>query len=178
MVNEQLLEPYIHDNILSLDSLKEGNFPLYLYVCDNIKYVRSSINCEILDESKPIRGYSIIRKYLKYNYGDVINVTKVRSDNASIYNNICALGSPEEVLSEMGFVVEYSRKITRDELKNELDAILVNGLVGKLTKRLDNKLRYEANKRGITINQYLDSLGYTSSYGGEEFIDKSRKGHW
>lgn len=178
MVNEQLLDPYIKENILSLDSLKEGNLPLYKYVYDNLEHVKDSLQCEILDESKPIRGYSIIRKYLRFHYGEVVNVSKVRADKAIIYNSICALGNPEDVINEMGFIVEYNRKFTMSELKNELDAIVVNGLVGKLTKRLDNKLRYESNKRGITINQYLKTLGYTSSYGGEEFIDKSRKGHW
>lgn len=178
MVNDYLLESHIKENILSLNSLKEQNYPLYLYVSDNIDYITRSMGIEILDESKPIRGFKVVKNYLKYYYGDTINVSKVRADNPSIYNNICAIGNPEDVVSDMGFFVEYERKITMDKLKKELDALVVNGLVGKLTKRLDNKLRYEANKRNMTVLQYLEVLGYTSSYGGEEYIDKSRKGEW
>lgn len=170
MLNDYLLNPYIKDNIISLKNLKESNLPLYLYVQGNLDYVTKGTGVEILDEFKPIRGVEALRKYLKYYYGDEINITKVRADNASIYNNICAIGNPEDVVSDLGFYVEYDRKITMDELKKELDALLVNGLVGKLTKKLDNKLRYEANKKNMTVMQYLGELGYTSSYGGSRYI--------
>ena len=117
MLNDYLLVPYVKDNILSLDNVRKNNYPLYRYVCDNIDYVTSSTGFEILDESQPIRGTDTIRKYLKYYYGNEINISKVRSDNASLYNNIYAIGNPEDVVSDMGFYVEYERKITMDELK-------------------------------------------------------------
>lgn len=168
MVNRKTLSPHIKNNVLSLKSLKQSNPPLSIYIKNNKKHIEKRLNIEILDDLVAIRGINNIRMYLSYYYGDIVNLTRLREDSIVIYNNICALGVPEEVVKNMGFEVEYDSKISQDELIKELKAIAnENGVIRRLDKRLDNKIRYEANKANMTVREYIEKLGFFLDYRGK-----------
>lgn len=165
MINKELLSPHIRNNVLSLNSLKQSNIPMYNYIKDNKQQIKNRLNILILDDTVAIRGVNNIKLYLSYYFGDTVNLTKLREKSIVIYNNICALGVPEEVIKDLGFKVVYDSKISQDELVKELKAIAnENGMIEKLDKRLDNKIRYEANKEYLTVREYLEKLGYHLSY--------------
>jgi hypothetical protein len=133
MINKKLLSPHIKNNVLSLKSLRSSNPALFNYIKDNFKLFEERLNIEILNDTIAIRGISNIKKYLSYYYGDTVNLTQLRKDSIVIYNNICALGVPEEVIKEMGFKVGYDSKISQDELIEELQALAnEGGIIGKL----------------------------------------------
>lgn len=165
MIDKELLSPYIKNNILSLKSLKQSNVPLYNYIKNNKQRIKNRLNIEILEDTVAIRGIKNIALYLSYYYGDTVNLTELRNNNIVIYNSICTLGLPEKVIKELGFKVVYDSKISQDELVEELRSIAdENGVIEKLDKRLDNKVRYEANKEYLTVREYLEKLGYHLSY--------------
>lgn len=167
MVNKRLLAPHIKNNVLSIKSLKQTNPPLSMYVLDNKESTEDRLNIKILNDTVAIRGVDNIRSYLLYYYGDTVNLTKLRKESIVIYNNICALGVPEEVVKNMGFKVQYDSKISKDELVEELKAIAnKDGVIRKLDKRLDNKIRYEANKVNMTVRGYVEKLGFFLDYKG------------
>ena len=156
MINKELLSPHIRNNVLSLNSLKQSNIPMYNYIKDNKQQIKNRLNILILDDTVAIRGVNNIKLYLSYYFGDTVNLTKLREKSIVIYNNICALGVPEEVIKDLGFKVVYDSKISQDELVKELKAIAnENGMIEKLDKRLDNKIRYEANKEYLNVREYL-----------------------
>lgn len=168
MVNKTILSPYIKNNVLSLKSLRQSNPPLSIYIKNNKRHIEERLNIEILDDLVAIRGMDSIRMYLSYYYGDIVNLTRLREENILIYNNICALGVPEEVVKSMGFKVEYDSKISRDELIKELKTLAdKDGVIKKLDKRLDNKIRYEANKVHMTVREYIEYLGFFLDYRGK-----------
>lgn len=180
MVDKKLLAPHIKNGVVSIKSLKQSNPPLSKYVLDNKKSIEDRLKIKILDDTVAIRGIDNIKSYLLYYYGDTVNLTKLRKETVVIYNNICALGVPEEVVKNMGFKVEYDSKISKDELIEELKAIAnEDGVIRKLNKRLDNKIRYEANKVNKTVREYIEDLGFFLDYSGilskekDDVIDKS-----
>lgn len=181
MVDKKLLSPHIKNGVLSIKSLKQFNPPLSKYVLDNKKTIEERFNIEkVLNDTVAIRGIDNIKSYLLYYYGDTVNLTKLRENTIVIYNNICALGVPEKVVKNMGFKVEYDSKISKDELIEELKAIAnEDGVIRKLNKRLDNKIRYEANKVNRTVREYIEDLGFFLDYNGilskekDDVIDKS-----
>ena len=167
MVDKKLLSPHIKNGVLSIKSLKQTNPPLSMYVLDNKESIEDRLNIKILNDTVAIRGVDNIRSYLLYYYGDTVNLTKLRKESIVIYNNICALGVPEEVVKNMGFKVQYDSKISKDELVEELKAIAnKDGVIRKLDKRLDNKIRYEANKVNMTVRGYVEKLGFFLDYKG------------
>lgn len=167
MVDKKLLFPFIKNNVLSIKSLKQSNPPLARYVLDNKEILEERLGIKILDDTTTIRGIENIKLYLSYYYGDTVNLSKLRKETIVIYNNICALGVPEQVIKDMGFKVEYDSKISYDELIKELKAIAdENGVIKKLSKRLDNKIRYEANKVNKTIREFIEDLGFFLDYKG------------
>lgn len=168
MIDRKTLSSHIKNNVLSLKSLKQSNPPLSMYVKDNKEHIEDRLNIEILDDLVAIRGINNIRMYLSYYYGDTVNLTRLREDNIVIYNNVCALGVPEKVIKDMGFKVEYDSKISQDELIEELKTIAnKDGVIKKLDKRLDNKIRYEANKVHMTVREYIEDLGFFLDYRGK-----------
>lgn len=168
MVNREILSPHIKNNVLSLKSLKQSTPPLSIYIKDNRKHIEERLGIEILDDLVAIRGINNIRMYLLYYYGGIVNLTRLREESIVIYNNICALGVPEEVVKNMGFEVEYDSKISQDELIKELQAIAnEDGVIRRLDKRLDNKIRYEANKVHKTVREYVGELGFLLDYRGK-----------
>ena len=167
VVDKKLLSPHIKNGVLSIKSLKQTNPPLSMYVLDNKESIEDRLNIKILNDTVAIRGIDNIRSYLLYYYGDTVNLTKLRKESIVIYNNICALGVPEEVVKNMGFKVQYDSKISKDELVEELKAIAnKDGVIRKLDKRLDNKIRYEANKVNMTVRGYVEKLGFFLDYKG------------
>ena len=167
VVDKKLLSPHIKNGVLSIKSLKQTNPPLSMYVLDNKESIEDRLNIKILNDTVAIRGVDNIRSYLLYYYGDTVNLTKLRKESIVIYNNICALGVPEEVVKNMGFKVQYDSKISKDELVEELKAIAnKDGVIRKLDKRLDNKIRYEANKVNMTVRGYVEKLGFFLDYKG------------
>lgn len=180
MVDKKLLAPHIKNNVLSIKSLKKDNPALSKYVSDNKKSIEDRLKIKILDDTVAIRGVKNIKLYLLLYYGETVNLTRLREETIVIYNNICALGVPEEVVKDMGFKVEYDSKISQDELIEELKAIAnEDGVIRKLNKRLDNKIRYEANKVNKTVREYIEDLGFFLDYSGilskekDDIIDKS-----
>lgn len=168
MINNKLLSPHIKNGVLSLKSLKQSNVPLHIYIKDNKQQIENRLNIEILDDTVAIRGIKNIKLYLLYYYGDTVNLTNLREESIVIYNNICALGTPEEVIKELGFKVVYDSKISQDELIKELRAIAnEDGVIERLNKRLDNKVRYEANKVHMTVREYIEELGFFLDYEGK-----------
>lgn len=148
---------------------------MYKYIRNNTQNIENRLNIKILDDTIAIRGIDNIKLYLSYYYGDTVNLTKLREESIVIYNSICTLGTPEKVIKNMGFKVEYNSKISQDELIKELKVISNNeGVVERLDKRLDNKIRYEANKANMTIREYIEQLGFHLSY-RSAVNDKSRK---
>lgn len=167
MIDKKYLSPCIKNNVLSIKSLKKLNPPLSIYVLDNKEDIENRLNIKILDDTVAIRGINNIKLYLLYYYGDTVNLTRLREENIVIYNNICALGTPEKVIKDMGFKSEYDFKISQDKLITELNAIAnENGVIIKLNKRLDNKIRYEANKVHMTVREYIEELGFFLDYKG------------
>jgi len=167
VIDKKLLAPYIKNNVLSIKSLKLTNPPLSRYVLNNKKIIEERLKIKILNDTIAIRGTENIKLYLLYYYGDTVNLTRLRKESIVIYNNICALGVPEEVVKDMGFKVQYDSKISRDKLIDELKAIAnKDGVIKKLNKRLDNKIRYEANKVNMTVREYIESLGFFLDYKG------------
>ncbi len=159
-----LLSPHIKHGVLSLKSLKNSNIPLYNYIRMNKNYIEESLNINVLDDLSTIRGFNKIKYFLLFYYGEEINLTTIRNEHIIIYNRICAMGVPEEVVKQMGLKCYYNRKISNNELIDELKSLAVNGVIKQLPKRLDNKIRYECNKRNMTVRQYIESLGFILEY--------------
>ncbi len=168
MINRESLSFCIKNNVLSIRDLTRFNPPLSVYILNNIGLIEERLDVEVLDDTVAIRGFNNIRMYLLYHYGDTVNLTKLREENIVVYNNICALGVPEKVIKSMGLKVAYDSKISYDELIEELKAIAnEDGVIEKLDKRLDNKVRYEANKVNMTVREYIEKLGFTLDYRGK-----------
>ena len=161
MVDKELLSAHIRNNILSIKSLKQSNPPLAMYVSNNKEIIEKRLNINILNDTTAIRGWDNIKLYLSYYYGNTVNLTRLREETVVIYNNICALGTPEDVIKDMGFKVEYASKTSEDGLIEELKAVAdENGMIEKLDKRLDNIIRYKANKENMTVREYIEKLGF------------------
>lgn len=155
------LAPYISNNVLSLKKLKDTNYPLYKYIST---YKDSYQSVDILDDTKVVKGYKEIKKYLKHYYGDEVNISEIRKTNINLYNYIAAIGKPEEVISEMGFSPTYEGKTTKYSLIKELNEYSKEGKFKALPKYLYNKVYYQATKNKMTVWEYLDSLGFSRRY--------------
>lgn len=156
----------INNNVLPLSVLKNKNYPLFKYYLGNRSYLKrrlASEGVEVLNDLYTKNTYTNIKLYLRYYYGDTVEMNVLRKKDRTVYNYISKIGPPMEVLTEMGFTPVYIGPVRSLEyFKAELDrAADEDGYIYKIQdEKLYAKISYRAKKEKVTIAQYLETLGF------------------
>ncbi|ATO48626.1 hypothetical protein P4V86_03730 [Brevibacillus laterosporus] len=156
-----IISKYKRNGIVIFSALKPRNYPLYLYLKSNLGHLAPSLaeqGVEVLDDSKTLRSYEKIRMFLRYHYGEIVDLSEVRQVYRTVYNYLLELGSPKEVVEGMGFKVQYKSRtidIEKDLRKLRAD----DGSFPPLPQSIYNKVYYRAKKQGVDVKHYLKSLG-------------------
>ncbi len=165
------------DNIVTLSQLKSINYPLYKYVMNNFDKVQEDINSLgvfiFLESDKQTVKRDILIKLIRYYYGDKVDMDQFIKDKFALHT-ITLKTKTERTLMEFlvnaGFKVdgERIRRIdTRfcEKLKAFADE---NGFIKTVdyskNQSFYNRLRARARYKGISIKEFVESLGFTYGY--------------
>ena len=162
----RLIQLYVKNNVLPLSVLKKSNYPLYRYAVNNYRLFLSALkshNVSVLNDLKPIKGEQQLNCYLKYFYGEAVNLSVLYINDPGIYKKLAAEGKAEDKLHEMGFEVTYNRKRSMPFILSELNRIADgnNYIMSISDPLLYSKLDYRAKKENMTLREYLKSLGFS-----------------
>ncbi|WP_426455395.1 hypothetical protein ACP26L_35985 (plasmid) [Paenibacillus sp. S-38] len=127
---------------------------------------------EVLDDLTPLYSEESQRRYLKYHYGNEVNVTDLMLNHRAAYLVIQNRGAVRDVIASWGFRVVYEHLMTDDMLKKELAAKADENRKVKLSRKLYGALLYRANQRGISLVDLVEELGY--SYKPRPVIDTAK----
>lgn len=163
------LQKAVENNVLPLSKLKKLNYPLFKYVCKNLNRISTSLKenfeIEILDDVKSLRDKDKIRLYIKYHFGNIVNLSDLRENHRTIYNYITRYGKPRDVLENMGFKIKYDCSLSEDQLIEELKTLAdENGRIKKIGSNLYYRVYYRATKSGYNVKEYIESLGFSMNY--------------
>lgn len=147
------LEPFMVNGVVSLKQLKETNYILYVTVTNpDAKNLLEDIN--ILDDVNFKYTEHSVYTYIKYYFGDTVDITILRRDHWNKYIYITEnLGSVKSTLSDWGFDIYYSSRDVEVKLKQESSS--------PPSRKIYNMLYYEAKKRGITVKELRKRLKKT-----------------
>lgn len=109
---------------------------------------------ELFDDLHGKRGYEKVRLYLKYHFGDIVNLSEVRKSHRTVYNYIMELGKPYEVLTQMGFEIDYRVRDPEQELAKQVSN-LEDGII---PPKLYQKLYYRARRSNMSVKEYIKLL--------------------
>lgn len=163
----QLLSNYQQNGVISLKDLRHANLYLYKLLLNNFDTLSTSLRnegIEILDDKYSLKGIAKIQLYLRYYFDNLVDLTTLRNEHVVVYRHICKLGNPVEIITSMGFKVEYGSSLSEIKIKEKLQRMIDgNGKLRPLDKAFHNRLYYRAKKRGMTVPQYLQYLGFNRS---------------
>ncbi len=155
------LSSYHKNGVVSLKELKEKNFFLFRYLLKNRGLINSFFDETGIRVMDDLYSYkNIISLYLKYHYGDVVNLTDLRSNHQTVYRHICKIDKPILYIQSLGFGVEYGSKCTENQLFNILQHKVDHLGFLKLDKKTYNRLAYRAKVKNLTVVQYLNKQGF------------------
>lgn len=156
----------INNNVLPLSILKNKNYPLFKYYLDNRSYLKrrlASDGIEVLNDLYKKNTYSNIKLYLRYYYGDKVEMNVLRKNDYTVYNYISKIGPPMDVLTEMGFTPVYVGAVRSQEyLIAQLERVAdEDGYIHKIVDpNFYAKLHYKAKKEKLKLKEYLETLGF------------------
>lgn len=169
---DNIYAKYTKNGVISLKNLKKENSPLFKYVMKNYDVVQKNLkdkyHIELLNDIKTRRSKENLRLFLKYTYGDTVDLTSLRKDYKGIYNYLCQDGSVEDNIKKLGLQVTYSSKDLEPLLK-ELKKLARDGMIKSIPPKIYNKLYYLSKKNDMNVNEYLQSLGF--QYKPQQDID-------
>lgn len=169
-----LLSSYTRNGVLPLKLLKSKNYPLFKYVMNNYELVAANLQecgISIMNDLKSKKDLEVIRLYLKYHFGDTVNLTLLRKNHRTIYSYISFQGKVAETIKELGFSIYHEHVSSEQDIIEELKQIA--DTERKISQRLEPplyyKLYYRANKLGLSLKEYTKQLGFII----EERVDLS-----
>lgn len=103
-----------------------------------------------------------LKRYIQYKLGTTVNMSELRTEYQKYYQQVCSYGSPAEVLQGWGLDVTYNRRLTEDELKEQVGDKAVDGVVWKLGRnsQLYQHLANHARRQGLTVGGLIEKMGY------------------
>jgi len=146
----ELLLQHQNNGVISMEVLKKDSPYLYRLLVSNFDTLSPSLlaeGVEILSKK------SDVRLYLKYHFGNTINLSLLRSEYQTTYRKLSKEGKPREVLERMGFRVEYNTLTPEDALLEEVKTYKEAGK--PLPKKLHNQLYYRSRQHGLTVSDYI-----------------------
>lgn len=160
-----ILEKHSVNGVLPLKKLKKDNYPLFKYVVNNLIRVSKELLDEkgvsILDDRHTLRDPDKIKLYLRYHYGQEVNLSELRLIHRTIYNYLTQISNPLEAVISLGFTPVYNHTNSDDMIKSKLQELAYDGnKVRHLKTGFYNRIYYRANKEGLTVKEYLEKLGY------------------
>lgn len=156
----------IKNNVLPLSVLKKRNYPLFKYYMGNRSFLKrrlASEGVEVLNDLHTKNTYSNIKLYLRYYYGDTVEMSVLRKKDSTVYNYISKMGPPMYVVTEMGFKAVYNKSArSQERLLAELErAADEDHYIYKFSdEKLYGKVYYQSKKAGLTLDDYLETLGF------------------
>jgi hypothetical protein len=165
LISAQEMASFSKNGVVSLKKIRDINYYLYkLYVknkdkFDELLFLKYKI-CVLNDINKKVSP-EYIRLYLKYNYGDKINLSKLQKQDYTIYLQMSKTGGIKNY-KKMGFKFEYDRK---NKYLHKLWIIAdKNGYIlppqKKHYPRMYAALYMAARRRGMKYTEYLEYLGF------------------
>jgi hypothetical protein len=160
---------YANENkIIHLDAITD--VALRMFACDrriNHK-IRSALH-EIDPQLELLIPYQVddhekqLKRYIQDKMGLVVNLSQLQKKHNKHYVKLFDYGSPAEVIKRWGLDYTYDRNVPREKFVEHLQQYVENGIIRRL-KVKDNKLYmaivHQARKEGVTVKQYIESLGF------------------
>lgn len=163
----KLLSSLAKNNVLSLSDLRERNYPLFKYFINNyreLKETLESYGVEVLNDIYTLNSLNHIRLYLKFKFGELVNLSVLREKHRTVYNYLSKYGNPSKIVLSYGFNIEYSRKTSDNFILRELETLADanNQILSIPDPELYSKVYYRSRKFGYkNIKEYLKHLGFT-----------------
>lgn len=154
------LSSFHKNGIISMKELRTKSPYLFRYVKSNgSAALFEETGIQIMNDLSSCKD--IIPLFLRYHYGDIVNLTNLRNKHITVYRHICKLGKPIEYVESLGFKVEFESKLTETQLIEELEKrVDSRGYLQSLTKTIHNSLSYRASQNSMTVAEYLKLLGF------------------
>lgn len=173
----------IRNGVLSLSYLKKISYPLFKYYINNRSMLKRRFKqdgIDVLNDLHTKNTYTNIKLFLRFHYGDTVNITVLRAKDKTVYNYISLMGKPYEVIEEMGFHIEYSpSKRSMEYIIAELNRISDDeGFIYKINDTtLYSKLQSRARKNNNSVKEYVKSLGYTYGININKILEYRKQGY-
>jgi len=164
----KILSSLARNNVLPLSVLRRTNYPLFSYYKSNSVRLSKELDEQgimILDDQRGLKSYDKCIMYLLYNHGEKVNLTKLRKENRNIYNYISTFGGISDSLLKEGFIIEYDKFASLDEL---IEMVKENG--NYIDKKLYDRLYYHARMKGQSVWELLREYGIVYSDFKDEII--------
>lgn len=156
----QILSKLAHNGVVSMQELRVKNLRLLRLLESNFERIADRLQREyevsILQDLQPVTDENNIKLFLKYHYGDSVNLTDLRERHRSVYRVLPA----RDVLKDWGFEITYDGITTEEMLVAELNRIVKSRGALKINDELYGKLAYRARRAHLTVREYLNSLGF------------------
>ncbi|MDI3310684.1 MAG: hypothetical protein QJR05_04570, partial [Thermoanaerobacterium sp.] len=111
-----LLKQYEKNGVVPLSVVKKSNPPLGNYIKDNFDLFAGLQFIIINDVQEGKLTYENLKLWLKYFYGDVVDLSDLNKNKKTYYNYLRLYGKPEDVLTEMGFDIVYKSKSKKSDM--------------------------------------------------------------
>lgn len=107
------------------------------------------------------------KRQLQSKFGLVLNLSDLKRNHPSRYRKLLTYGTPAAVLGRWGLDYTYSSTIDVKQFKTLLGGLSEGQQIRDLYKR-DRKLYmailHQARKEGMSVNDYIEKLGFTISF--------------
>lgn len=158
-----LLLQHTKNGILSIKRLQKRNLYLLRLLENNFAKLKSELEEQgvfILNDYK-IQSVEDIQAFLLYHYGTTVNLSTLKKKDPYLYWILVRLGKPQEIVEQLGFEVVYKHKMTESQILKQIqERADERGNIKELGYELHYRVRYLAERKGMSISDYLESLGY------------------
>lgn len=176
----RVIAEHTKNGVVPLTVLKQKNYPIFRYTIKNYRKVLRMLrenSIEVLNDLSTLNTSSKIRLYLLYYHGPTVDLSLMRTSDRSVYNYLIMRGKPYEMLISYGFEVEYNSKGAESYIIKELYRIADknNEIVKISDSKLYNRLYYRAKKVGISVTEYIETLGFSYKFTDLVQVKKLKK---
>jgi hypothetical protein len=161
----QEISEYAKHNVVLLSELRKKNMHLYKFYRSNEKSIETALlevyNIDVLDDYNSMKDKLQIVKYIKYHFGNEVNLSKLRKEHRTIYNYIVKLhGKPVDFLTYYCFKIVYDTKVVDSALKYILKDYVSDGFVDfiSMPKDIYNKVYYRSKLLNMGMYEYVKKV--------------------
>ncbi|MGG1263792.1 hypothetical protein [Brevibacillus laterosporus] len=106
-----------------------------------------------------------LKRYIQWKVGTKVNLTTLRKKYTNYYKKLYKYGSPVDVLKRWGLTPTHEHSLSEEGLLKALEGFrepdgTIAGVRSK-NPQLYRSLLYQAAKEGVTVNEYMESKGFS-----------------